>query len=94
MTEENGTVPAAVVTVEKVLVVGKESSEVADSLSELIKDIKAGKDVSLIAAENLPGLVKAVDGYDKMDDEMKHSSRNATVAYSGYVVAEALAPVK
>lgn len=80
-------------TVPKTLNVGKESSEVVDSLGELVKDIKAGKDISLIAAENLPSLLVAIDGFEKLDEEMKHKSRNATVAYSGYVIAEALAPV-
>lgn len=91
MTNESN---VAVETKERILVVGKESLEVTESLAELVKDIKAGKDVSVIAAENLPGLVKAIEGYDKIDDEMKHKSRNATIAYSGYAIAEALMPVK
>ena len=81
-------------TVAKTLNVGKETSEVADSLAGLVKDIKDGKDVGTIAAENLPSLMTAINGFEMIDDEMKHKSRNATAAYTGYVVAEALAPVK
>lgn len=80
------------VTVE--IEVGKESKEVADALGDLVADIKAGKEVAAIVAENIPGLLKAIDGFDKLDDEMKAVSRNATVAYVAYKVADALAPVK
>lgn len=72
-------------TVNKTLVVGKETSEVADALRELILDIRAGKDIAAIASENLPGVVTAVEGYDKIDEEIKHESRADT---SGYVVAQ------
>lgn len=78
--------------VEKVLVVGKESSEVVDALHELIKDIKAGKSITEISAENLPGLMTAVSGYEDIDDEMKGAERNATIAYAGYKIGDALAP--
>lgn len=81
-------------TVKVEMEVGKESKDVADALHDLIEDIKAGKDVGAIATENLPGIMSAVNGYDKLDDEMKHKSRNATVAYSGYKLAEALVPAK
>lgn len=76
------------------LEVGKETKEVADAVSELIKDIREGKNLTIIAGENLPGLAKAIEGVDQLDDEMKHKSRNATVAYTGYKVAEALVPVQ
>lgn len=83
------------VQTEKVeLEVGKESKDVYDALADLVEDIKAGKDVSAIAAENLPGVMEAVEGFDQLDDEFKHKSRNATLAYGGYRIADALAPVK
>lgn len=85
---------ADVETKQKTLVVGKESSEVVDAIGELISDIKAGKDVAAIATENLSNLMEAVKGYEMISLEAKHSSRNATAAYGGFVLAEALAPVK
>lgn len=72
--------------------VGKETKEVADALKALILDIKAKKDISLIAAENLSSLLKAVEGVDKLDDELKSSARNATIAYVGLQISEALLP--
>ncbi len=88
------TTPAAVETKEVTIVVGKETKEVVDAVSELIADLKAKKDMSLIAMENLPGLLKAVEGVEMIDDEMKSQYRNATVAYSGMKVADALLPQK
>ncbi|MDD0852977.1 hypothetical protein HBN50_07710 [Halobacteriovorax sp. GB3] len=76
------------------LEVGKESEEVAVAVAELIKDIREGKDVATITAENLPNVMRAVEGYDQIDDEMKHRTRNATAAYSGYLMTEALIPVE
>lgn len=81
-------------TVKVELEVGKETKEVADAIHGLVSDIKAGKDVSAIALENLPALMKAVEGFDKLDDEAKHKTRNATGAYAAYKLADALAPVK
>lgn len=81
-------------TVAVELKVGKETKEVADCVSKIIKDIKAGKPVSEIATGNLQGLYTAVEGFDKLDDEAKHKSRNATGAYASYQLAEALVPVE
>ncbi len=77
-------------TVEKTLVVGKESSEIVDGVHDLIQDIREGKDIAVIAAENLPNLIAMIDGYDKLSAEIKHESRNATIAYAGAKVADAL----
>lgn len=74
--------------------VGKESKEVVDAIVELVKDIREGKDLALIAGENLPGLSKAIDGVDQVDDEMQSEVRNATVAYAGLQVADVLVPSK
>jgi len=91
MTETN---ESNVKTVKVELEVGKETKEVADAIHDLIEDIRAKKDISAIAAENLASLIKAVEGVDMLDDEMKHKSRNATVAYTGMKVADALLPAK
>lgn len=79
--------------VKRELEVGKDSIEIAEGLKELILDIRAGKDIAAITAENLPSLITMVDGYENLSAEMKHTSRNATIAYSGYCIGEALAPV-
>lgn len=72
--------------------VGKESKDVVDLVADLIEDIKAKKDVSAIAAENLPGLMKAIEGFDQLDDEAKSKHRNSTIAYTGMRFADVLAP--
>jgi len=77
-------------TVEKTLVVGKECGEVFDALKELILDIRAGKDVGMLAAENLAGLMVAVDGYEQLGPEIKHESRSATLGYGVAQIGSAL----
>ena len=74
------------------LQVGKESAEVVNAIAELIKDIKAKKGIQELASENLGNLIAAVDGVDLIDDEMKGEYRNATIAYAGYMVADAIVP--
>lgn len=69
--------------------VGKESKEVADVLSELIKDIRAGKKLEALT-ENLTGIMAAVNGYDLLDDEQKDVSRHATRGYLTMKLSEAL----
>ena len=76
------------------LEVGKETTEIFEGLAELIKDIKAGKEVGVIATENLPALITMIDGYDKIKDELTGVARNATLAYGSFALAEALAPVE
>ncbi|MGB0452566.1 MAG: hypothetical protein ACPGJV_02545 [Bacteriovoracaceae bacterium] len=77
-------------TEEVVITVGKETKEVVDALNELVKDIRAKKEVSVIAVENLPTLLKAVEGVDQLANEMKSVHRDATIAYSGMKISEAL----
>lgn len=77
-------------TIDVQIQVGKESKELADALSELVKDIREGKNIGEISSENLPGIVQAVDGYDKLDDEQKAPSRHATRAYIGMKISEAI----
>lgn len=79
-------------SVKKELLVGKESAEVIDAIAELVKDIRAGKDVALIATENLTGLVTAVEGYDKIGAELGGELRNHTASYLVSQVLDALLP--
>lgn len=83
-----------VVTVKVEIEVGKETKELVDALADLVEDIRAKKDMSLIAAENLAGLLKAVEGVDQLDDEMKSSARNSSGAYAALKIADAIAPSK
>ncbi len=81
--------------VEKTLKCGKESSEVFDALRDLVVDIRAGKKVAIIAAENLPGLMTAIDGYEQLGAEAKHESRTATLGYGVAQIGGAMdAPVE
>jgi hypothetical protein len=70
--------------------VGKETKEIIDFVSDLIKDIKAGKDMAAIAAENLPGLISAVGGFQELPAEMQGPSLAGCVGYAGSKVVEAL----
>lgn len=72
------------------LLVGKESKDIVDAVAKLVGDIKAKKELTQIASESLPGLYNAIEGYDKVDDEMKSEFRNATIAYAGLEVAKIL----
>ena len=79
-------------TVKVEILVGKESKDIVDAIVNLIQDFKAKKDIASIAAENLPGLMAAVTGYESLGAEMQSASRNETVAYAGLQIAETLAP--
>lgn len=81
-------------TVKVELEVGKETKEVADCLRRVIEDIRAKKPIAEIASGNLSSLYTAVEGFDKVDDEFKHKTRNQTGAYAGLQLTEALVPVK
>lgn len=60
--------------------VPKELNDVRVALVELIKDVKAKKDVGLIAAENLSLLLQAIAGADQIPDEVKSELQKSTVA--------------
>lgn len=79
-------------TVKKELEVGKELSEVIDAVTDLLEDILAKKELGLVAAENLPSLMSAVDGYDQLALELKSDKRNETAAYAVARLLEVLAP--
>lgn len=70
--------------------VTKEASEVFEAMAELIKDIRAKKGVAQLTAENLQGLMKAIDGFDQLDDEVKHKAFYKTAGLGMGEMAEAL----
>jgi hypothetical protein len=51
--------------------VPKEVSEVFDALALLVAEIKAKKEVAVIVAESLPAIIKAVDGFQNLGEEVK-----------------------
>ena len=67
--------------------------DVADVLSELVKDIKAGKKLEALT-ENVSGIMAAIDGYEQLGPEQRDVSRHATRAYMGMKISEALDPDK
>lgn len=71
-----------VVTVNHTIGVPKESKEVIDFLTDLIEDIKAGKPVGELTAENLPNLMTAIEGYDQIPLEVKGEHLSETLAYA------------
>jgi hypothetical protein len=50
--------------------IAKEVDEVFVFLIELVRDLKAKKSITDIAAENLPALMQAMSGLDQIDDEV------------------------
>lgn len=58
----------------------KEISEVAKFLVEVIKDVKAKKDITTIIGENLTHLMAAIDGFDKLGDEIKQKHAYTAIA--------------
>ncbi len=51
--------------------VPKELNDVRVALNSVVADIKAGKSITEIAAGNFPKLVDAVQGIDKVGEEVK-----------------------
>lgn len=72
------------------LSVGKESKEVFEAVAELIKDFKAKKEWAAIAAENLPLLLKAVEGVSGLPEEIKGKQLGSTIGYGAGLIADAL----
>lgn len=77
--------------------VPKEGKEVVDLLASIAADIKAGKSVAEIAASNLPKLIVAFDGYNKLPEEFRSAGNDELMAYlvreMGAVLKPAPAPV-
>lgn len=49
----------------------KELHDVKTAIVELVKDVKDKKDMGLIMGENLPLLMNAFQGYEKLTEEIK-----------------------
>lgn len=72
-----------VVLEEETVTCPKEMNDVRKCIKDLVIDIRKGKDVGVIAMENLPGLVNAIDGYEKLPAAAKHP----TAGYAGGLLA-------
>lgn len=57
--------------IKKELEVPKELNEVATLIVSLVENIVAKKDLALVAAENLPLLMTAIQGFEAMQEELK-----------------------
>lgn len=51
--------------------VPKELNDCLVMLVELVKDIKDKKELAVIVSENLPNLIAAIDGAQKIPEELK-----------------------
>lgn len=76
--------------IKKEVEVTKEASEIFYAMAELIKDIKAKKSVAEIGQENLSNLFAAVQGFEMLDDEVKHKAFYKTAGLGMGEIAEAL----
>lgn len=68
-------------TVTVTMEVPKESKEVVDCISSILKDVKAKKTVAEIAAGSLPKLVTAVDGFNAIGEEVKSANKDELAGY-------------
>lgn len=68
----------------------KESNEVFKCLAGLVEDIKAKKDISSIAAENLPALLQAVQGFEMLDNELQDAQFDETAGLGLGRISKAL----
>jgi len=68
-------------TVKVELEVPKETKEVFDALTSILDDVLAKKGATEIATAALPKLIGAVDGYEKISEELKEG-KDALAAYS------------
>ena len=76
--------------VEQVVKLPKELSEVKKALVELVADIAAKKEISILIAENLPLLMQAIEGFDKMGEEIKTPEAANVAALLGAEIFQAL----
>lgn len=51
--------------------VPKEFDDVLLLVLELVRDLKDKKELAVVASENLPNLMNAIQGVDQIDDELK-----------------------
>lgn len=80
----------------KSLPYAKEIGDVGVALSGLVSDIKAKKSVTEIVGGSLQNLIAAVDGVEKIDDEIAADPKVAfaTMGYHSGEIAGALLPAK
>ena len=76
--------------VDYIMSVPKESKEVVDAIEQLLLDIKAKKELSVIIAGALPKLVVAIDGYEHVPAELKSDGLDEVLAYAVHKVLGAL----
>lgn len=79
--------PVEVVHVQ--LPVPKESKEIVDALSGLVEHFKNGGDLAGATAK-LPQVMAAVDGWDKVGEEMKSEFNDEAAAYMLHKIMAAL----
>ena len=77
-------------TIEVPFNVAKESKEVIDALTHIVKEVKEKKNVQEILLSSLQKLITAVEGVEKVDDEFKSEAQADTVAYAGREIVNAL----
>lgn len=79
----------AVESVAVQLDVPKESKEVVDAVTGLVSHFVKGGDLSGAAAF-LPAVMAAVDGYEKLADELGSELKHESAAYAAWKLWEAL----
>ena len=84
----------SILTSQVTLDVPQESRDIIDFIDGLLEDILAKKDAMTVVTENLPTLVKAVDGYDEVAQSFSDESRSALAAYLVKVLMDRLVPTK
>jgi hypothetical protein len=77
--------------VQETVMLPKEAKEVKDAIVEIVVALKSGKPVVQVVLEELPKLQLAVDGYNKIPEEMK--SKEAYVL-GGMLGGQLLAAIK
>ena len=76
--------------IEQVVKLPKELAEVKKCLVELVADMAAKKELAIIVSENLPLLIQAVEGFEKMAEEVKAPEAANVAALLGAEVFQAL----
>jgi len=74
--------------------VPKEAKEVIDFIDGLLEDILNKKDISALAAENLPALMEAINGYEEVLEGFSGEHRATMVSYMVSVLMSRLMPYK
>lgn len=85
------TAPATTVEVVKISVeVPKEMNDIATLVIGVVQDLKAGKSPMDIAGENLPALMTAIVGFEKLGIEAQHAGAIDCGALMGAGITKAL----